>query len=89
MYPMWSLGGQINICMACNTFLLMSYHGLDLLQGEEEVLKRTSMDMATIKNWCRRTLAARGVYHFDVAERNMLWCKERNALVLIDFEHAN
>ncbi|KAI3483717.1 hypothetical protein L1887_53401 [Cichorium endivia] len=89
MYPMMNIDGQIEDLMACNTFLLLSYHGHNLERDAERVLKRTSMSMVQIKNWCRQALVAKGVYHHNLTERNMLWCREQKALMLIDFECAS
>lgn len=90
MYPMWNLGGQIEVCMTCNTFFLMSYHGcsLDKAQAREEATRRTGKSTWAMLLWMKKALAAKGVYHLDIAPRNLLWCHGHEALVAIDFEHA-
>ncbi len=49
---------------------------------------RSHPTMMQLKRYCRAALAQHGVAHYDLCERNMMWCKEREALVLIDFEHT-
>ncbi len=69
----------------------MSYHGisLDKPQAGGQAIKRTGMQMGEMKRCVRRALSSKGVYHFDMAARNLLWCYQHKALVVIDFEHAN
>lgn len=97
MYPLWPVKGQIEDGLACNTFLLMSYHGADLLSAAawREACSTLAVppglqhDPELLVRACRQLLVAKGVLGGDVAFRNLLWCPHLNSIVVVDMEDAH
>ncbi len=53
-------------------------------------LPRNLHGMLQLTNWCSRALERRKTFlPHDMAPRNLLWCHEQQAVVLIHFEHLN
>jgi len=91
MYPFWSVEGQVAEGHNFNTFLLLSYHGRSLdheasFSALQERLPMEMRDYSRVQDWCHQALQRLGVWHWDLAPRNLLWDSDLDALVVIDFE---
>lgn len=93
MYPLWPSKDHFEVANICNTFLLLSYHGHSLRHPDERSLLRQRLpaslqNIGDLESWVKRALLKLGVRHDDIAPRNLLWCRQLEALVMIDFEEA-
>lgn len=92
MYPFWPIKGQVDNAYACNTFLLLSYHGLSLSCRRSRGIVQQRLSVTALErvdrlhNWAKKALFQAGIIHPDIELHIMLWCRQLEAIMMIDFE---